>query len=28
MLINNLKNLPEDKFDFRKLLGLPPREGE
>lgn len=26
MLINNLKDLPEDEFDFRKLLGLPPRE--
>lgn len=26
MLINNLKTLPEDKFDFRKLLGLPPRD--
>lgn len=26
MLINNLKALPEDEFDFRKLLGLPPRE--
>lgn len=26
MLINNLKALPEDEFDFRKLLGLPPKE--
>ncbi|MBD3617137.1 MAG: YdeI/OmpD-associated family protein [Gracilimonas sp.] len=26
MLINNLKALPEDEFDFRKLLGLPPRD--
>ncbi len=26
LLINNLKELPEDEFDFRKLLGLPPRE--
>lgn len=26
LLINNLKGLPEGEFDFRKLLGLPPRE--
>ncbi|MEQ8524403.1 YdeI/OmpD-associated family protein [Gracilimonas sp.] len=26
MLINNLKALPEDEFDMRKLLGLPPRD--
>lgn len=26
LLINNLKKLPEEEFDFRKLLGLPPRE--
>lgn len=26
MIINNLKKLAEDEFDFRKLLGLPPRE--
>ncbi|MDR9417595.1 YdeI/OmpD-associated family protein [Gracilimonas sp.] len=26
MLINNLKSMPEDEFDIRKLLGLPPRE--
>lgn len=26
LLINNLKELPEGEFDFRKLLGLPPRE--
>ncbi|HBQ58764.1 MAG TPA: hypothetical protein DD671_03845 [Balneolaceae bacterium] len=25
MLINNLKDLPEDEFDFRRLLGKPPR---
>jgi hypothetical protein len=25
MLINNLKLLPEDEFDFRRLLGKPPR---
>lgn len=25
-LINNLKKLPEGEFDFRYLLGLPPRE--
>lgn len=24
-LINNLKAMPEDEFDMRKLLGLPPR---
>lgn len=28
MLINNLKSLPKGEFDFRKLLGLPPREQE
>jgi len=27
LLINNLKALPVGEFDFRKLLGLPPREG-
>lgn len=26
MLINNLKDLPEGEFNFRKLLGKPPRE--
>lgn len=26
MLINNLKDLPEGEFDFRVLLGKPPRE--
>ncbi len=26
MLINNLKALPEDEFDMRKLFGLPPRD--
>ena len=26
MLINNLKALPEDEFDMRKLLGLPSLE--
>ena len=26
MLINNLKALPEDEFDMRRLLGLPSRE--
>ncbi len=25
-IINNLKDLAEDEFDMRKLLGLPPRE--
>jgi len=25
-LINNLKDLPEDEFDMRKLMGLPPRD--
>ncbi|MAL18607.1 MAG: hypothetical protein CL670_12985 [Balneola sp.] len=26
MLINNLKAQPEDEFDMRNLLGLPPRD--
>ena len=26
MMINNLKTMPKDKFDFRHLLGKPPRE--
>ncbi len=26
MLINNLKTMPRDKFDYRHLLGMPPRE--
>lgn len=25
-LINNLKSMPENEFDMRKLLGLPPKE--
>lgn len=28
MLINNLKTMPEGKFDHRHVLGMPPREGE
>ncbi|SMO61015.1 YdeI/OmpD-associated family protein [Gracilimonas mengyeensis] len=26
LLINNLKKQPEDAFDFRELLGLPPKD--
>lgn len=26
MLINNLKSLPKGEFDFRRLLGKPPRD--